>query len=54
MIEKKNREKINKMEEKINIFYIEEKFIFIFEVRFFCYLVIFGLIKCVVLDNQID
>lgn len=39
------------MEEKIKIFNKEEKFIFIFEVRFFYYLDIFGLIKCVVLDN---
>lgn len=53
-MKKKNREKINKTEEKINTPYTEEKFTLTFEVRPFCYLVIPGLTKRAVLDNQTD
>ena len=51
---KKNREKINKTQEKIKTPYTEEKFTLTFEVRPFCYLVVPGLTKRAVLDNQTD
>lgn len=53
-LKQKNREKINKTEEKIKTPNKEERFTLTFEVRPFYYLDIPGLTKRAVLDNQTD